>query len=271
MKTIEAVRRSAVGVGSACTIREVAKVMDSAGVGAVVVIDDDRPVGIVTDRDLVRRGLARGLSSDARVDNVMSTPLVTIDADFDLHDAYAVFRAHSVRRLAVVRDGRFVGMLTVDDLLVDLAADLNDLSRPVTAEEAVLLATALPRRTYAFTRDAGRPLPALDGARALDPVVGAGAARPAGPARPPGPMPPPSAADRVTLDPPATSASPPLWASEPTSTEPAPSPPPFEQLVAELAVMNHRLRELAAAVELLARSPLLQGERAAGDPDRLHP
>jgi CBS domain-containing protein len=108
--------------------------MDKAGVGAVVIVEGDRLLGIVTDRDLVRRALAHGLAGDARVDGVMSAPVITIDADSDLHAAFAVFRAHPLRRLAVVRDGRFVGMLTVDDLLIDLAADLSDLSRPVTAE-----------------------------------------------------------------------------------------------------------------------------------------
>jgi CBS domain-containing protein len=64
----------------------------------------------------------------------MSAPVVTIDADADLHDAFGLFRKNAVRRLAVVRDDRFVGMLSIDDLLIDLAADLSDLARPVTAE-----------------------------------------------------------------------------------------------------------------------------------------
>jgi CBS domain-containing protein len=91
-------------------------------------------VGIVTDRYLVRRGLACGLPGDARVDAVMTAPAVTIDADADLHDAFALFRTHAPPRLAVVRGDQFVGMVTVDDLLVDLAGDLHDLSRPVSAE-----------------------------------------------------------------------------------------------------------------------------------------
>ena len=49
------------------------------------------------------------------------------------------FSTHAVRRLAVVRDEQFVGMITVDDLLIDLAADLADLTRPITGE--VLFAT----------------------------------------------------------------------------------------------------------------------------------
>jgi CBS domain-containing protein len=134
MRTIDTLRRSAVAVGPEGTIRDAAILMDQAGVGALAIVDGDRLLGIVTDRDLVRRGMARGLPLDARVDGLMTSPVVTIEADSDLHDAFGVFRTHGVRRLAVVRDDRFGGMVTIDDLLVDIAADLADLARPVTAE-----------------------------------------------------------------------------------------------------------------------------------------
>lgn len=134
MRTIDAVRRSGVGIRPDQTIRAAAEVMKQAGVGSLAVLDGATLVGIVTDRDLVRRALARGLATDARVDGVMTSPVITIPADADLHEAFALFRVHAVRRLAVVRDGLFVGTITLDDLLVDLAADLSDLARPVTAE-----------------------------------------------------------------------------------------------------------------------------------------
>ena len=134
MRTIEALRRSGVGIGPERTIGDAAVIMEQSGIGSLAVIDDGRLIGIVTDRDLVRRGLARHLPSDARVDGVMSTPVVTIDADDDLHHAFALFRTNAVRRLAVVRDGQFLGTITVDDLLVNLAADLADVVRPVIAE-----------------------------------------------------------------------------------------------------------------------------------------
>ena len=134
MRTMDAVRRSGVAVGPERTVHDAAMIMEQAGVGSLAIVEDDRVVGIVTDRDLVRRALAPGLPHDSRIDAVMSSPVVSIDADGDLHDAFALFRSHGLRRLAVERDGRFVGMITVDDLLVDVAADLADLARPVTGE-----------------------------------------------------------------------------------------------------------------------------------------
>lgn len=134
MKVRDLSRRSGLAVGPERTIHDVAALMESAGVGSVAVIDGDELIGIVTDRDLVRRGLAKGLPPDSRVDGLMSSPVVTIDADADAHDAFRCFRESAVRRLAVTDAGAFVGTVTVDDLLVDLAADLADLARPVTAE-----------------------------------------------------------------------------------------------------------------------------------------
>lgn len=116
---------------------ESAGLMEQAGVGSLAVVDaDGRLVGIVTDRDLVRRVMARGLPPDARIDGVMSTPVATLDADDDVQDAYRLFRSHAVRRLAVTRAGRFVGMVSIDDLLPLLAAQLADLCRPIAGEAA---------------------------------------------------------------------------------------------------------------------------------------
>ena len=134
MRTIETIHRSGVGIGPHQTIREAAEIMASAGVGSLAVLEQNRLIGIVTDRDLVRRCLARGIEPGARVDSAMTTPVVTIEAAADVHDAFGLFRTHAVRRLAVVRGEHFVGMLSIDDLLVYLAADLADLARPITAE-----------------------------------------------------------------------------------------------------------------------------------------
>jgi CBS domain-containing protein len=134
MRAIDGIRRSGVAIGPHRSIRDAAMIMDESGVGSLAVIDDGQIVGIVTDRDLVRRGLAHDLVPTTPVEKVMSTPVVTIAAEADLHSAFKLFRTHAVRRLPVVDFDDFAGMITVDDLLVDLAADLFDLARPVAAE-----------------------------------------------------------------------------------------------------------------------------------------
>jgi CBS domain-containing protein len=131
MQVRDAVRRAPTTIPSGSSIAEAARLMDRKMIGALVVVDGDRPVGIVTDRDLAIRGLGRQLSADAPVDRVMTTELVTLPADADLRKAIGVFYSHPIRRLPLVEDGRMVGMLTVDDLVIDLVNDLDSLVRPV--------------------------------------------------------------------------------------------------------------------------------------------
>lgn len=64
----------------------------------------------------------------------MSAPVFTIDADADLHQAIETFNRHAIRRLAVVDRGSFVGILSLDDLLLDIAGDLVALTTPLSLE-----------------------------------------------------------------------------------------------------------------------------------------
>ena len=138
MRVIDATGRSGVAIADHRTVQAAAQIMDQAKVGALAVVDEETHlIGIVTDRDIVRRAVAPGLPPETRVDKVMSSPVFSVSADADLHDAFALFRKHCVRRLAIVRDGEFVGMITVDDMLTDMASDLSDLARPIRAETLV--------------------------------------------------------------------------------------------------------------------------------------
>lgn len=101
MQAREAIRRAPSTIPSGSSIAEAARLMDRKMIGALVVVDGDRPVGIVTDRDLAVRGLGRQLPGDASVDRVMSPDLITLPADADLRKAINIFYSHAIRRLPV--------------------------------------------------------------------------------------------------------------------------------------------------------------------------
>ena len=143
MQAKDAIRKPAVTIAAGASIADAADLMDHEVVGAVVVVEDDRPVGIVTDRDLVVRGMVRRIPTDARIDSVMTTELVTLPAGADLHEAMGLFHRHPIRRLPLLEDGRMIGMLTVDDLAIDLVSELDSLFRPVIGQ--VVFGTPEPK------------------------------------------------------------------------------------------------------------------------------
>ena len=99
-------------------LTDAARIMRDEDTGVVPVLEGDRLVGTVTDRDLVIRALAEG--KDARsttVQEVASTDLVTVDPQQDLDEALRLMAQHQVRRLPVVEeDGRLVGIVSQADV-----------------------------------------------------------------------------------------------------------------------------------------------------------
>lgn len=134
MKVADVSLRSAVTAEPSTPMVEIASLMATQGVGCVVLVEHGRLLGVVTDRDLVVRGLARGLPVDARVDAVMSMNVVAIDADADIRDAITAFGHHAVRRMPVVDGHRVVGLVSLDDLMVSLAGAFDDCARGLTAQ-----------------------------------------------------------------------------------------------------------------------------------------
>lgn len=134
MPTLSSAIKEVPTVEVAATVAQAAIEMAERGVGVLCVTEGNRLVGIVTDRDIVVRGVARGIPADGRVDAVMSLDPVTIDAGCDVEDAVEAFAAYPFRRLPVVRAGELAGMISVDDLIVNVAEDLSRLCRPIVGE-----------------------------------------------------------------------------------------------------------------------------------------
>ena len=99
-------------------VAEAARIMKEADTGVVPVVDGDRLVGTITDRDIVVRVIADAKDPQSvMVDEVASRELVTIDPDQDLDEALRLMAKHQVRRLPVVEeDGRLVGVLSQSDV-----------------------------------------------------------------------------------------------------------------------------------------------------------
>lgn len=129
MRIAELCRRPVVTAYPETNLAEVARTMRNEHVGCVVVIDLERkPVGLLTDRDIVVETLACGV--DPRIvtaGDIMTAGPVTVPADQDSVWALKVMRDRGVRRLPVVdSEGRLAGILALDDVLESAATGLYD-------------------------------------------------------------------------------------------------------------------------------------------------
>jgi CBS domain-containing protein len=117
---IEEIMTSAVVTAPAeASAVEVARLMRDHRVGSVVVVDPaGSPVAMITDRDVAVRLFAEGADPSSPVGEHASRPLVCGEPEMELEEAAALMANHRVRRLPVVREGKLVGIVSLDDVAV---------------------------------------------------------------------------------------------------------------------------------------------------------
>jgi CBS domain-containing protein len=121
IKVGDIMTRALISVNPNTTVFQVAKMMEQGGIGAIIVKDNDNPVGIITDRDFATKITANNLPSDTPVEKTMSSPLVTINHDASLSSAAEMMTTKKIRKLAVSDNGSIIGIITSTDLVTQLA------------------------------------------------------------------------------------------------------------------------------------------------------
>jgi len=97
------------------TVSEAAALMAENDVANLIVMDTNIPIGIVTERDFVRRVMAKNKPSKTKISEIMSTPLRVIDPDAPLKEAARRMVRKRIRRLPVIQDNKLVGIITTTD------------------------------------------------------------------------------------------------------------------------------------------------------------
>jgi uncharacterized protein (DUF2267 family)/CBS-domain-containing membrane protein len=116
-------------------VLEAARALDNNQVGAVVVQHEGRVAGIVTDRDLAVRVLGQGLDArNTTLAKVMTVDVVTLPPEASRTEAMRLMQERRIRRIPLVAEGAVVGVATLDDLLADEAASLEDFADVVRAQ-----------------------------------------------------------------------------------------------------------------------------------------
>jgi CBS domain-containing protein len=141
-------KRAVVTVDATTTIREAAQLMSDENVSSVLVMQDERLAGIVTDRDMRQRVLARGVDPGEAIASVMTSEPNSLPADADVDSALLVMMRKNCRHLPVMDGERPLGLLTAGDILRTQSEHplrlVSDIYKRKTLDELVVLSGRLP-------------------------------------------------------------------------------------------------------------------------------
>lgn len=119
---------------------EVAVKMKEWNVGVVPIVDNDKLVGMITDRDIVLRCIAEKHPASSKVEEIMSSNLITVSPESTTREAIQLMAEHQIRRLPVVEGGRLVGIVALGDFAIREMTDdqakvaLTEISEPNQGE-----------------------------------------------------------------------------------------------------------------------------------------
>ena len=128
--------KTVVTISPNATVLEAAKMMHSKHVGCLVVIDDSRITGILTDRDIVLKLVASERKpEETTVKTIMTGNPTMVNVNYDVLDAVRLMRSRGVRRLPVIDEHRhLLAIITLDDVLTTFGAEIGDLAGAVQKE-----------------------------------------------------------------------------------------------------------------------------------------
>ena len=126
MTISDVMTKSVISVDASMTINETAKLMEDAKVGAVIVIENNKPVGIVTDRDFAVKVAAHAYQISTPIKQIMSSPIFSINSDETVRAASDLMHDRGVRKIPVIDNGNIVGIITATDIVNLLAVSVEE-------------------------------------------------------------------------------------------------------------------------------------------------
>lgn len=117
---------SIISVDATITANEAAKMMEDTKVGAVIVMENNTPIGIVTDRDFAIKIVAHAYQITTPVKQIMSSPLIATSPDETVLMAADLMYSRDIRKLPVIDNDKVIGIVTASDLVKQLAISTED-------------------------------------------------------------------------------------------------------------------------------------------------
>jgi CBS domain-containing protein len=119
-------RKGVISVDSSLTVNDAAKMMEDAKVGAVIVMENNTPIGIITDRDFAIKIASHAYPIQTPVKKVMSSPLIGVNPDESVLMVADLMYTRGVRKIPVIEEDKVIGMITATDLVNQFAVSTQD-------------------------------------------------------------------------------------------------------------------------------------------------
>ena len=117
MKVEEIMIKNVVTVHADTPVEEAVKIMNTHEIGCLVVVDNGKPIGIITERDLLKRILEQNRPpKTVKIAEIMSTPVIYGNPQLELEEAARLMFRKNVKKLPIMKDGELVGLITLTDL-----------------------------------------------------------------------------------------------------------------------------------------------------------
>ncbi|MFQ5999214.1 MAG: cyclic nucleotide-binding/CBS domain-containing protein [Candidatus Bathyarchaeia archaeon] len=118
LKVEDVMVEDVISVSEKATVRKAAELMSKHEIGCLIVVKKGKPVGIVTETDMVKRVILEPLNpEEIKVGEIMSRPLVVGNPQMDLDEASKLMRRRKIKKLPIVEKGRLVGLMTTTDIV----------------------------------------------------------------------------------------------------------------------------------------------------------
>jgi signal-transduction protein with cAMP-binding, CBS, and nucleotidyltransferase domain len=147
MGIVKCCREQVVAVSSDTPALDVAKVMGEKNVGSVVVVTgENRPTGIITDRDLAVRVMAQEKNpGEVRAGDILTRDVVTFQDSMGVYEAIQKMTAEGIRRMPIVDDGgRLIGIVTMDDIIRMLGEEMTAIAKNIEKQSPPMQKAAAP-------------------------------------------------------------------------------------------------------------------------------
>jgi len=114
--------KNVITIDSSAPVRKVAELVDKYDIGCLIVMNGEEPVGIITERDMIKRVLLQFRDPRiTRVSDIMSTPVIASSPETDIREALRLMTERRIKKLPVVQDGQLLGLVSLTDIVRSLA------------------------------------------------------------------------------------------------------------------------------------------------------